>query len=447
MSPWRREWKSRVNAEKSKHIPENPSCSERDLNQLGLSDIIDIPTLIPLMENFSALTGMVVAVLDTEGKVLIATGWQDICVKFHRAKPESAAACTESDLYLSSRLKSGEYVDYKCKNKLWDIVTPLYIGSRQVGSIFSGQFFYEEDVVDDAVFLEQAERYGYDKEAYLAALRKVPRFTHDEIARLMDYLVRFTEYISRLCYSNLQLAEETEDRRRAEDLLARTVSEKEMLLKELQHRVKNSLSLVASLLSLNLVELKDEHSRRIFREAADRISSVGMLYEKLRSSPGSDRVDLGKYLSDLVELLKTTYLVNGRGENVYSDFAALDCDLRKAVSLGLIFNELFTNAIKYAIAGEAGGNRRIRVSLLPAGEDSAELVVSDDGPGLPKDFDPEKIGRLRPKDSPSPCCLHRRRPCFSARFGNDRVYPFPSLLAVTALRGCRGRKPAAQARS
>ena len=159
---------------------------EGDLGELGLSDIVDVGTLQSLMEDFSALTGMVIALLDTEGAVLIATGWQDICTKFHRVYPESSASCTESDLFLSANVKPGEYVEYRCKNNMWDIVTPLYIESRHVGNIYSGQFFYSDDVMDEKVFLAQARRYGFDEEEYLSALRRVPRFSHEDINRLMD---------------------------------------------------------------------------------------------------------------------------------------------------------------------------------------------------------------------------------------------------------------------
>ena len=106
---------------------------EGDLGQLGLNDIVDITTLKVLMEDLTELTGMVTAIVDLDGKVLLASGWQDICTKFHRLCPASAAACTESDLFLAANIKSGEYVEYHCKNMLWDVVTPLFVESRHVG--------------------------------------------------------------------------------------------------------------------------------------------------------------------------------------------------------------------------------------------------------------------------------------------------------------------------
>jgi PAS domain S-box-containing protein len=179
---------------------------------MELSDIIDKVALQALMEDLTRLTGMVTAILDLKGNVLVATGWQPLCTKFHRVNPVTAGFCTESDLYLSKNMKRGEYVTYKCKNNLWDMVTPLYIGDQHFGNIFTGQFFYDDEVVDESVFAAQAEKYGFDREEYLAALRKVPRFSREKVTTLMDYLVKMTEVISKVSFSNLTLTRTSAER-------------------------------------------------------------------------------------------------------------------------------------------------------------------------------------------------------------------------------------------
>jgi PAS domain S-box-containing protein len=362
---------------------------EGSISELGLSEIVDIPTLTSLMEDFSALTGMAIAILDIRGKVLIATGWQDICTKFHRANPESGAACTESDLFLSAEVKEGEYTDYRCKNNMWDIVTPLYIDGTHAGNIYSGQFFYDDDEVNESVFAAQAERFGFDKESYLQALRRVPRFSHEEISRLMDYLVNLTDFVSRLSISNLHLSRTLSELQTAKGLLSRSLTEKELLLKELRHRVKNSLSIVSSLLRLNMTSVCDEYSMRVFQETVDRIQSIAMIYDELSDSKNIGRIDLGTYLQNLVAMLKKTYAPGEHAIEVTASMDTVECDLKRAVSVGLILNELFTNALKYA--SREGGV--ITVSLTARGERS-ELTVSDNGPGLAAGFDVKKLGSL-----------------------------------------------------
>jgi len=186
------------------------------VGDLALDQIIDRNTIQALMEKVTRLTGLATAILDLKGNILVATGWQDICTKFHRCNCRTAAYCRESDLFLAQNVKPGEYIAYKCKNNMWDVVTPLYIAGHYVGNIFAGQFFYDDEVVDENIYITHAEKYGFEKDEYLAALRRVPRVSRDKITALMDYLVALTDFISRLSYANLQLAKSVTNYREAE---------------------------------------------------------------------------------------------------------------------------------------------------------------------------------------------------------------------------------------
>lgn len=112
-----------------------------DMEEFSLVDIIDVKELQGMLDNFFALTGIGVAVVDNGGKIHIKTGWQDICTRFHRLNPASAANCLESDLELSRGLKPGELKYYKCKNNMWDIATPIIINDKKMGNLFSGSSF------------------------------------------------------------------------------------------------------------------------------------------------------------------------------------------------------------------------------------------------------------------------------------------------------------------
>ena len=195
---------------------------DSDLTELELGNILDLDVVQSLMNDFSKLTGITTAILDLNGKVISSSGWQDICLKFHRTHEETAKNCTDSDLHLSGSLKPGQCTAYKCTNNLWDVITPLYIGGKHVGNIFTGQFFYDDEVVDEALFVAQAERYGFDKDEYISALRKVPRLNKSHVTELMDFLVRFTEYVSRLSFSNLRLAQTMSEETAIMEALARS---------------------------------------------------------------------------------------------------------------------------------------------------------------------------------------------------------------------------------
>ncbi len=185
----------------------------------SLAAIINVQEIQAIMDDFYHLTGMVTAILDLKGQVIEHTGWQDICTKFHRKNPKTCQNCTESDLFLASNLKSGEYVEYKCKNGLWDVVTPLYVGGIHLGNVYTGQFFYDDEEVDEEIFAKQAETYGFDKEAYLDAFRRIPRYSRETVRRLMSFLTKFTSYISSISLANIQLKKEVSVRKQAEAAL------------------------------------------------------------------------------------------------------------------------------------------------------------------------------------------------------------------------------------
>lgn len=197
-----------------------------------LANILDVPAIQSLMEDFTAVTGMGTALLDLRGKVLVATGWQEICTRFHRVHPETASNCTESDLYLVRNVRPGEHVAYKCKNQLWDVVTPLFLGGKHVGNIYTGQFFYEDENVEPTPFIAQAERYGFDREAYLAALGRVPRLSREHVNAGMEFLSKFAELVSKLSYGNIRVAQAMSEQKRVDEELRRLNTELERRVAE-----------------------------------------------------------------------------------------------------------------------------------------------------------------------------------------------------------------------
>ena len=177
---------------------------EGDIGTLELSDIIDIEILQSIMDDFYQITGMLGAVLDLSGKVLVAVGWQDICTKFHRCNPETLKNCIESDTILTQGVKEGTFKSYRCKNNMWDIATPLIVGGRHVGNIFMGQYFLEDEVPDVELFRRQAGKYGFDEEEYLAALDRVPRFSRETVDRGMQFYSKLAGIISKLSFSTIK---------------------------------------------------------------------------------------------------------------------------------------------------------------------------------------------------------------------------------------------------
>lgn len=184
----------------------DPRPASSDRFTLELKALLDREQIQAMMLDFQKLTGAVFALLDPKGEVLVASGWRDICTRFHRAHPESARACTQSDLYLAANVRQGQYMAYRCQNGLWDVVTPLFIGRRHLGNIYTGQFFYDDEDVDMAAFARQAARLGFDREAYLDAVARVPRVSRERVRDVMAFLVKFSVFIAEMGSRNLRLA-------------------------------------------------------------------------------------------------------------------------------------------------------------------------------------------------------------------------------------------------
>ena len=180
------------------------------------------------------------------------------------------------------------------------------------------------------------------------------------------------------------LVEDITDRKRAEEALEKSLRDKEVLLKELQHRVKNNLNIISSLLGLEMEKLSDDRSKQVFIDAQSRIRSMSTIYDQLYSSAELDKVDLDMYLKDLGDSLFKTYAIDTGRILLATTLAKIQLDIKRAVPLGLIMNELMTNALKYAFP--SGGRGEIRIDLEKS-ENQITLSLSDNGVGLTDGFD------------------------------------------------------------
>ena len=191
-----------------------------------LSEIIDTETLQSLMNNLYASSGIPVGIIDIKGNILVATGWQDICTRYHRANRETEKFCIESDTTLTTGVRKNHIKEYKCKNNMWDISTPIIVENKHLGNIFIGQFFYEDEIPDYEFFISQAEKYGYDKEKYLEALEKVPRWSRDFVYNAITFYSKLTSYIVEQGFLNQKLQESLAEQKKIRNEL---FEEKEFL--------------------------------------------------------------------------------------------------------------------------------------------------------------------------------------------------------------------------
>lgn len=205
---------------------------------IELSDIIDSPALQSLLEDFYDLTGILGAILDINGKILVAAGWQDICTKFHRCNPDTAKNCMESDNILTKGVPVGTFKTYQCKNNMRDMVTPLVIDNKHVGNVFLGQFIYDDEIQNLDLFRNQAQKYGFDEVKYIEALQKVPRISREKANTAMKFYSKLSGMISSLSYSSIKIARSVAALENSEMALQAKNEEYEVLNEELRSTVE-----------------------------------------------------------------------------------------------------------------------------------------------------------------------------------------------------------------
>lgn len=200
----------------------------------------------------------------------------------------------------------------------------------------------------------------------------------------------------------------------AEKQIRSSLREKEVLLKEVHHRVKNNLQVISSLLSLQAQHLADPAARAMFGESQGRVRSIALVHEKLYQARDLSHIRFDEYTRELVEDLLHSLGGPGRSIDARIDVDGVTMAVTTAIPCGLIVNELVTNSLKHAFPPPRGGT--IRVGLRACGDDRLELIVEDDGTGLPAGLDPRRTSSL----------------------GLDLVYTFAQQLEadVTVRRGC-----------
>lgn len=180
--------------------------------------------------------------------------------------------------------------------------------------------------------------------------------------------------------------------RKSEDQIKTQLKEKEVLLKEIHHRVKNNLQIINSLLNLQSRNITDPESLDVFEKCKNRIDSIALVHEKLYQSEDLANVDFGEYVKTLTVRLFDAYASRLPKVELKSDVDKLFLQVNKAIPCALAINELVMNSIKHAFPG--GRQGEISVKLKALDNKNTSLIVADNGIGLPEDFDIETPNTL-----------------------------------------------------
>ncbi len=353
--------------------------------ELELSDILDVPPIQSLMNDFHAIVNIPMAVIDMSGKVLAGVGWQEICTEFHRVHPEACKNCIENDTQLSAGVPPGEYKLYRCKNNMWDCATPLVVDGQHVGNIFTGQFFFDDEPLDYDFFCEQARRYGFNEQQYLNALNNVPHLTRETLHRGMSFLMKLAQMVSGMGYSNLTLTQALAERKRSEEALIRSekLASVGRMAATVAHEINNPLAAVTNCIyiaanSPNLTPELKKHletaERELHRVAHITKQTLGFYREDTKPTT----VDFYSLVDEVAEL----YSPKLRQKNIDLRLQRDGCceALCVAGEIRQVISNLLVNAID---ASEPSGTVVIRASRVTLNDNAyARVTVADNGTGI-----------------------------------------------------------------
>ena len=205
-----------------------------------------------------------------------------------------------------------------------------------------------------------------------------------------DYLVKdvdgkYFETLPSVIERLLERKHLLEEKRRAEEQIKASLREKEILLSEVHHRVKNNMQIIISLLRLQAGKIEDKKSADMLKEAENRIRSMALIHEKIYQTADFANIEFGAYAKSLSKDLFKSYGINTGKVQLKIEIENIALGLDNAIPCGLIINELLSNSLKYAFPKDRGGE--IKISFKPLNDHEVELMVSDDGIGIPAEID------------------------------------------------------------
>lgn len=232
---------------------------------------------------------------------------------------------------------------------------------------------YDEYIEKGALIYEELEKYGFAKGELIWS-----RKDGKEI-NVLAHLAYLDRKQSKITFSVLNITES----KKAAEKIERSLQEKEILIKEIHHRVKNNLQMIASLLDLQRENIYDENTLEAFEDSKNRIHSIALIHENLYNSDDLYQIDMKEYLNNLVDSVARSFEIPDKSNRIIVDVEDINLVINQALPVSLIINELLTNAIKYSLISDDNFAKVIGKKQ----QEDLYFEVSDNGKGLPESVD------------------------------------------------------------
>ncbi len=316
-----------------------------------------------------------------------------------------------ADLYIGYSLHLVNAKIKELQNKIGLVSIALFLVGSLIVYLIGYYFTRPLSVMFDTVnkiskgdLKQRANIYSNDEVGYLAEAfnNMVDRIEETNVEmetingelekRVQDRTIELEGALESLQNALVSLKKENEVRKKAEQEISESLKEKEVMLKEIHHRVKNNLQIVSSLLFFQSKKISDRQTLEIFRDGENRVKSMALIHEKLYQAEDLANIDFKEYVKNLATFLFQSYGVDRTKFNLKNNVKDVKLGIDTAVPCGLIINELITNSFKHGFKGKDSGE--IIIDMYHKGNNKLFLQVSDNGIGIPKELDIKKVDSL-----------------------------------------------------
>jgi|GEM_PF-740872 PAS domain S-box-containing protein len=353
-----------------------------DSEGAAFEELFDLAAIQRIQDEFAAATGVASIITKPDGTPLTAPShFTRLCEDIIRKTERGCSNCMKSDAFLGRRHPEGPVVRTCLSGGLWDAGTSMVVGGKHIANWLVGQV--RDESQSDAGMREYAREIGADESSFMEAFGEVPSMSRGRFEKIALALHTLSKQLSASAYMNLQQARFITGRKLAEEKIGGLLREKELILKEVQHRVKNNLNTIFNFLVLQAEATEESSAKTALKDAGSRVQSILVLFDTLSRSGGYGGVSVLMYLPPLIDQIIAHFPDCGsvRVEKRIEDFVL---DAKQLQPLGMIVNELLTNVMKYAFTGKRGNEIVVAASLAKG---RVTLAVQDNGAGLPESID------------------------------------------------------------
>ena len=321
--------------------------------------------------NYNA-NGMPMSIIDAlDGSILVSYGWQETCLRFHRANLRTLARCRLSDEYIGKHLSDAQPCEYMCENGLRHIGMPILVAGEHLATLFLSQFFYEGETPDPQFFLDQARIFGFDEKAYFAALARVPVFSRRLVENILTYNKALTRFLS-------GLAEQALAHARGEEALREADRRKTEFLAVLSHELRNPLAPVRNSLAVLAQEREGARANRAIAVIERQVGHLARLVD--------DLLDVSRITTGKVQLRLSPVDVRALLEATIEDHRSVFADAQLRLEVALPSTALYVNADSTRLVQVFGNLLRNAAKFTPPGGLIAVGIEDAPEPGMARVF-------------------------------------------------------------